>query len=171
MLDWKYFLLFIALLFSHSSWLLFMKHLHQLRKKNSANFYCTNVKQPNVPSIFSVVLGILLPFGALLAPWDTFVPRFVSLLYLIFKLEDHLLLIAVAPRDALLAFKVLDSSGRGRLELSEFLGVYEAVALRWQPCGEGQQPWFRSAQHPARILGEAARSVYDWKYFETLVCK
>jgi hypothetical protein len=77
-----------------------------------------------------------------------------------------------ALRDTLLSFKVLDTSGRGRLELHEFLHVYEAVALRWRPRGD-TTPWFHSstARNPVRLLGEATRAVHDWPHFETLVCK
>ncbi|XP_065336361.1 two pore calcium channel protein 1-like isoform X1 [Cloeon dipterum] len=71
-------------------------------------------------------------------------------------------------RDVLLTFKHLDVSGRGRLTLSEFVQIYEAVNLRWAPNGP-EQVWFTSSQSSWRLFGKAAATIFDWVHFERVV--
>jgi hypothetical protein len=63
----------------------------------------------------------------------------------------------------------MDTSGRGRLTLNEFMDIFDAVSLKWA-SKEPKQAWFAISHSPARFLGKIAVSIYDWPHFESIVC-
>ena len=67
-------------------------------------------------------------------------------------------------------FRYLNVSGTGTLTSDEFLNVYDATVLTWEPQ-YSSIPWYHMAWPPLQILCQAAHAAISWTYFESLVCK
>ena len=67
-------------------------------------------------------------------------------------------------------FRYLNTSGNGRLLSDEFLNIYDATVLTWEPQ-YSNVPWYHMAWPPLQILCQGAHAAINWAYFETLVCK
>jgi two pore calcium channel protein 1 len=74
-----------------------------------------------------------------------------------------------SQRDIILIFRQLNTSGTGALTEDEFLGIYDAITLRWR-LKDPPDPWFSAAWPPLRMFCRAARTVVTWEYFEHIVC-
>lgn len=66
-------------------------------------------------------------------------------------------------------FRELNVSGTGALTQDEFLGIYDAVTLKWH-IKDPPDPWFSAAWPPLRTVCRATRVIVTWKYFEHIVC-
>ncbi|XP_068901999.1 two pore calcium channel protein 1-like isoform X3 [Tenebrio molitor] len=73
-----------------------------------------------------------------------------------------------SQRDIILIFRQLNTSGTGALTEDEFLGIYDAITLRWR-LKDPPDPWFSAAWPPLRMFCRAARTVVTWEYFEHIV--
>ncbi|XP_012251798.1 two pore calcium channel protein 1-like isoform X2 [Athalia rosae] len=71
-------------------------------------------------------------------------------------------------RDVLLMFRHMNVAGNGTLSSDEFIEVYDATTLQWDPQ-YSSIPWYHAAWQPLQILCKGAHAAIVWPYFETLV--
>ncbi|OXU24398.1 hypothetical protein TSAR_012887 [Trichomalopsis sarcophagae] len=71
-------------------------------------------------------------------------------------------------KDIVLMFRYLNISGSGALTCDEFLNIYDATVLRWEPQ-YSSVPWYHMTWPPLQILCQGAHAAISWAYFETLV--
>ncbi|XP_046418336.1 two pore calcium channel protein 1-like isoform X1 [Neodiprion fabricii] len=71
-------------------------------------------------------------------------------------------------RDVILMFRHMNVSGTGTLSSDEFVEVYDATTLEWDPQ-YSSIPWYHAAWQPLQILCKGAHAAIVWPYFETVV--
>ncbi|KAG7205135.1 hypothetical protein KM043_005505 [Ampulex compressa] len=71
-------------------------------------------------------------------------------------------------RDIILMFRHMNTSGSGVLSSEEFLSIYDAIILQWEPQ-YSTVPWYHTTWKPLQMLCTGANSAIRWPYFETLV--
>ncbi|XP_011497956.1 PREDICTED: two pore calcium channel protein 1-like isoform X3 [Ceratosolen solmsi marchali] len=71
-------------------------------------------------------------------------------------------------KDTVLMFRYLNISGNGVLSSDEFLNVYDATVLTWEPQ-YSSVPWYHMTWPPLQIFCQGAHAAIAWPYFETLV--
>lgn len=62
----------------------------------------------------------------------------------------------------------MNTSGSGALNSEEFLCVYDAITLQWEPQ-YSTVPWYHTTWQPLQTLCTAAHAAIRWPYFEILV--
>lgn len=75
-----------------------------------------------------------------------------------------------SKRDVLLAFRTLNSSGTGFINLSEFFNIYEVSLLKWT-AKQDEKLWFESLFPPLDKPFRLINYLVNLKHFEILVCK
>ncbi|XP_014213828.1 two pore calcium channel protein 1-like isoform X2 [Copidosoma floridanum] len=71
-------------------------------------------------------------------------------------------------KDIVLMFRYLNISGSRFLTSDEFLNVYDATVLTWDPQ-YSSVPWYHMAWPPLQILCQGAHAAINWRYFESLI--
>lgn len=67
-------------------------------------------------------------------------------------------------------FRYLNISGNGVITSDEFLNIYDATTLTWEPQYTNV-PWYHMAWSPLQFLCQGANAAISWRYFESIVCK
>ncbi|XP_063610865.1 two pore channel protein 1-like isoform X1 [Penaeus indicus] len=71
-------------------------------------------------------------------------------------------------RDAYLAFKALNRTETGLLNLSEFYNIYDICEFKWKPC-QSPDPWFIDVPNPLRGCCFLIRRLVMWKWFDFII--
>ncbi|KAK7069934.1 Two pore calcium channel protein 1 [Halocaridina rubra] len=74
----------------------------------------------------------------------------------------------LSHRDSYLAFKTLNRTETGYLNLSEFYNIYEVCEYKWKPY-QSPDPWFVDLPNPIRGCCFLIRRLVTWRWFSFFV--